>query len=109
MGQLHDAPAVPRRRRPQGEGEGPFKARLRRLVAVARSHRRALVLTHDNPDPDAVASACGLTWLLHKSGVEAQAAYGGVIGRAENKALLKILSLPLQPLSRVAVRDFDLV
>src|SRR5205814_554343 len=67
------------------------------------------VLTHDNPDPDAVASACGLSWLLESTGVDAQAAYGGMIGRAENKALLKILHLPLVPLSRINVRDFDLV
>ena len=108
MGQVHDFRATPRRRRPT-EGEGPFRARLRRLMAVAKAYRRALVLTHDNPDPDAVASACGLAWLLQKSGIEAQAAYGGVIGRAENKALLKILNLPLHPLSKLDLTEFDLV
>ena len=78
----------------------PF--RLRKLLSVARSHKRALVLTHDNPDPDAVASACGLSFLLeHGAHVHAQAAYGGIIGRAENKALLKVLHLPIQPVGRV--------
>ncbi len=107
MGQ-QNAAASPRRRRP-AESEGPFKERLRRLLAVARTRRQALVLTHDNPDPDAIASACGLAWLLQQNGVDAQAAYGGVIGRAENKALLKILDLPLVPLSKVALREVDLV
>ena len=77
-------------------------AKLRRLLAVARSHKRALILTHDNPDPDAVASACGLAWLLHQcAGVRAQAAYGGTIGRAENKAMIRVLRLPIVPFARV--------
>lgn len=111
MGHAHpsrDAISRPRRRRPQ-DGEGPFRDRLRRMLQVARDHRRALVLTHDNPDPDAVASACGLAWLLQRSGIEAQAGYGGMIGRAENKALIKELHLPIQPVSKLVGRDFDLI
>ena len=87
-----------------------LRDRLRKLLAVARSHERALVLTHDNPDPDAVASACALAWLLSEcAGVHAQAAYGGLIGRAENKALLKVLHLPIVPVGRLDNRDHDLV
>ncbi|MCA1827629.1 MAG: hypothetical protein LC689_11930, partial [Myxococcales bacterium] len=52
-----------------------LRDRLRKLVTVARGHDRALVLTHDNPDPDAVASACGLAHLIQEcAGVGAQAA-----------------------------------
>src|SRR5205823_11783994 len=87
-----------------------LRDRLRKLLAVAREHRRALVLTHDNPDPDAVASACGLAHLLTEAaGVPATAAYGGIIGRAENKALLKVLQLPVLPVSRVENQRRDLV
>lgn len=87
-----------------------LRERLRKLLAVARGHARALVLTHDNPDPDAVASACGLVHLLRTcGGVEATAGYGGIIGRAENKAMLKVLHLPIQPVSRLEQRVHDLV
>src|SRR5712691_1063262 len=87
-----------------------LRDRLRKLLAVAKGHTRALVLTHDNPDPDAVASACGLAHLLTESGgVDATAAYGGIIGRAENKALLKVLALPVQPISRLENQPRDLV
>src|SRR4051812_10717892 len=90
--------------------DSQVRFRLRKLLSVARSHKRALVLTHDNPDPDAVASACGLAFLLeHGAHVHAQAAYGGIIGRAENKALLKVLHLPIQPVGRVEAAQFDLV
>jgi nanoRNase/pAp phosphatase (c-di-AMP/oligoRNAs hydrolase) len=87
-----------------------LRDRLRKLLTVARGHQRALVLTHDNPDPDAVASACGLAHLLqHAAGIHATAAYGGIIGRAENKALLKVLHLPIQPLSRIEPHKHDLL
>jgi nanoRNase/pAp phosphatase (c-di-AMP/oligoRNAs hydrolase) len=76
--------------------------KLRRLLAVAKTKKRALVLTHDNPDPDAVASAVGLAWLLREcAGIKAQAAYGGIIGRAENKAMLKVLNLDLEPVAKL--------
>src|SRR5262249_9147119 len=63
-----------------------------------------------NPDPDAVASACGLAHLIHEcAGVRADAAYGGIIGRAENKAMLKVLRLPIQPIARLESVKYDLV
>ncbi len=86
------------------------KEKLDRLVAYAKGHRRALVLTHDNPDPDSMAAGVALAWLLGElAGVEAKVAYGGIIGRAENKALIKILKLPVVPISRVVFDDYDLI
>jgi nanoRNase/pAp phosphatase (c-di-AMP/oligoRNAs hydrolase) len=94
------------------EASAPFvlRDRLRQLLQVAKGHQRAVVLTHDNPDPDAVASACGLAHLLtHAAGVVATPAYGGIIGRAENKAMLKVLHLPIQPVSRIEHQPRDLI
>ena len=92
-------------RPPDHSAHFALRDRLRKLLAVAKGHERALVLTHDNPDPDAVASACGLAHLLHQcAGVTATAAYGGIIGRAENKAMLKVLHLPITPLLCVPTR-----
>src|SRR5260370_38149236 len=90
-------------RLPDHTARFPLRDRLRKLLAVAKGHERALVVTHDNPDPDAVASACGLAFLLSQSaGVGATAAYGGLTGRAENKAVLQALPLPIQPLFAAA-------
>jgi nanoRNase/pAp phosphatase (c-di-AMP/oligoRNAs hydrolase) len=106
---MGNAPS-PREPEPNPEPAFILRDRLRKLLQVARSHGRAVILTHDNPDPDAVASACGLAHLLHKcAGVSATAAYGGIIGRAENKAMLKVLHLPIQPVSKVQPRAHDLV
>jgi hypothetical protein len=47
-----------------GSSTGEVRDRLDRLVAFARGHRRALILTHYNPDPDSIASGVALAWLL---------------------------------------------
>lgn len=86
------------------------KEKLDKLVAFAKGHRRALVLTHDNPDPDSLASGVALAWLLEAlAGVEAKVAYGGIVGRAENRALIRVLKLPVVPIARVVFDDYDLI
>lgn len=86
------------------------RARLDRLVEFARGHHKALILTHDNPDPDSLASGVALAWLLEQmAGVQAVVAYGGIVGRAENRAFVKVLRLPVVPLSRVVFDEYDLI
>lgn len=82
-----------------------LEQRASRLVALARSRKHPLILTHDNPDPDSVAAALALAQIFdQKAGLKSTIAYGGIIGRAENRALLKVLKLPVVPVSRI---DFD--
>lgn len=111
------SPHAPDRPRPRGTRvalapgtAAEVRKRLDRLVEHARGHRRALILSHDNPDPDSLASGVALAWLLGKlAGVEAVVAYGGIVGRAENRALIKVLKLPVVPLARVVFDDYDLI
>ncbi len=66
-----------------------------------------LVLTHDNPDPDALASAAVLARLLeHRFGARAVCGYGGIIGRAENREMVRELRLELTHLRRLDLADF---
>jgi nanoRNase/pAp phosphatase (c-di-AMP/oligoRNAs hydrolase) len=86
------------------------RARLDRLVEYAKDHEKALILTHDNPDPDSIAAGVALAHLLEKlAGVEAIVAYGGIVGRSENRALIRVLKLPVVPVSRVVFDDYDLI
>lgn len=86
------------------------RGKLDRLIQYARSHQKALILTHDNPDPDSLAAGVALAHLLGKlAGVEAIVAYGGIVGRAENRALIRVLKLPVVPVSRVEFDDYDLI
>jgi nanoRNase/pAp phosphatase (c-di-AMP/oligoRNAs hydrolase) len=71
--------------------------------AVSRA-RSILILPHNNPDPDAVASAFALRQLLtERLHVETHIAYHGIIGRAENRALVRYLEYPLR---RLTASDF---
>jgi nanoRNase/pAp phosphatase (c-di-AMP/oligoRNAs hydrolase) len=59
---------------------------------------QVVILPHDNPDPDALASAAALKYLvglLLKK--DAQIALGGIVGRAENRAMLTYLNISLVP------------
>jgi len=62
-----------------------------------------LVMTHDNPDPDALASGAALKVLFESVwGIPVDLGYSGLIDRAENKAMLNILTpdwLPLESLN----------
>jgi nanoRNase/pAp phosphatase (c-di-AMP/oligoRNAs hydrolase) len=68
------------------------KNRLQSLLAAIDEASDILILTHNDPDPDAVASALALRYLLaEKLNVTGQIAYHGIFGRAENKALVNYL------------------
>lgn len=73
-----------------------MQQRLGRLLEAVRGASSTLILTHNDPDPDAIASAVALHHLLaEKLGMDSQIAYKGMIGRAENKALVRYLNHPL--------------
>jgi nanoRNase/pAp phosphatase (c-di-AMP/oligoRNAs hydrolase) len=57
-----------------------------------------LILTHDFPDPDALASAWGLQYLAESFRVESRVVYRGVISRAENRSMVKLLKIPIHRL-----------
>ncbi|GJM43762.1 MAG: DHH family phosphoesterase [Gemmatimonadota bacterium] len=77
------------------------RTRLRRLLKAFAGVERALVLTHDYPDPDAVASALALQRLLERriKGCHVDIGYGGIVGRAENRAMVKAVKANIQPLA----------
>lgn len=74
--------------------------RLEQLFQTIAGADTLLILPHTNPDPDAIASAVALRYLLaEKLNIEAQIVYEGIIGRAENKALVRYLVHPLRPVT----------
>jgi len=72
------------------------------LLKVFGGSRRLLVVIHDNPDPDAIASACALQRLAEeKAGIHSRICCEPIAGRAENRAMIRELRLNLLPVSRV--------
>lgn len=78
---------------------------LKYLRAQGKSLSPLLILTHNHPDPDAIASAFVLQYLFKSlCGVRARIAYGGIVGRIENQTMVRHLDIPVHPLK--PKRDF---
>ncbi|QLG50731.1 DHH family phosphoesterase [Natrinema halophilum] len=61
---------------------------------------RLAVVTHDNPDPDAIASAVALVDIAESVGLSADACYFGDISHQENRAMVNLLDLDLRNMGR---------
>ena len=74
---------------------------LQLLLQAAGRASRLLIMPHNDPDPDAIAAAMALKYLLSQAaGLETTLVYQGIIGRAENRALVRQLGHPLRPLAQ---------
>jgi nanoRNase/pAp phosphatase (c-di-AMP/oligoRNAs hydrolase) len=81
-----------------------FDALIRSLPVSGRW----LVLTHDNPDPDALAAAAAVTHLLRRGYARrAVAAYGGIVGRAENREMVRALRIDLLHVRGLPWQDYQ--
>jgi nanoRNase/pAp phosphatase (c-di-AMP/oligoRNAs hydrolase) len=86
------------------------KQQLARLRHLVKGRSRALVLLQNNPDPDAIASAAALRLLLKEiAGVEVTVAHSGVVGRAENRSMLRYLGCTLRQARDTPFDKFDLI
>lgn len=68
------------------------EAQLQCLHAAAGAGP-VLILTHENPDPDALSSGKALAALFLRAwGIHSRLVYSGLVGRAENKVMLGLLT-----------------
>ncbi len=83
--------------------------RARRLQRALRGVDGTLgVFTHDDPDPDAIASAVCLRRLAERAGTDAEVCYYGDIDHQENRALVNLLDYDLRNLDAGATAEtFD--
>jgi len=81
-----------------GQSKGPLVS----LLEAVEGGDPVVILPHDNPDPDALASAAALQYVLSEVGeVDSVIALGGIIGRAENRAMVKYLNIRLVPVKEI--------
>lgn len=78
------------------------EGRVSAFLSALPSAKKVLILPHDNPDPDALASAFALSKLVkHKLHKSALIGLGGIIGRSENRALVSNLDIPLKSVEHI--------
>ncbi len=82
--------------------------RILRFLARRRNELSPLlILTHNYPDPDAIASAFALSYLASTVfGIPSRIVYGGVVGRMENREMVKILKIPIHKLRSHDLRAY---
>ncbi|HEV7216402.1 MAG TPA: DHH family phosphoesterase [Chloroflexota bacterium] len=98
---------------PTPEPPMPPRSRTRqvdRVLGAFTSARRPVILLHDNPDPDAIGSGLALAKLLQaRLDLCPPLVYGGVIARAENRALVEELDIELHKVADFAWSDADAI
>ncbi len=98
--------------------EGPLLTEFSRAVTRARVQQyqryladadRILILLHNEPDPDAMASGLALRTLLHRT--KATAVIGAMQGvtRPENLRMVNLLDLHVELIGPEQLKDFDRV
>ncbi len=76
--------------------------KLKQMDEVVKGYSSLLIVTHDSPDPDSLAGAAVLGRILgERSGINCKIGYGGFIGRAENRAMVKYLKIKVSRLNRL--------
>ena len=84
--------------------------RLEKLKLLWVRGESLLIVMQNNPDPDAIAAACALRELANRTaGLNCQFAYGGTIGRAENRELVHYLGFTFHPFARIKHQKSDLI
>ncbi|NVO00589.1 MAG: DHH family phosphoesterase [Geobacteraceae bacterium] len=95
----------------------PLEERLQLVISFSaqmlewvRNRGKIIIIIHDNPDPDCLASALALQSLFAKKIQEdATIAFSGMIGRSENLIMAGILDIPLVPLEIVDLSKYGVV
>jgi len=78
-----------------------------KFLGWMRGRGAVLIVTHDHPDPDSLAAAMALKHLITvKTGNPATVAFGGMIGRGENRVMVEKLEIDLVPLDALDLDRF---
>ena len=84
------------------------KQHIKKLDEIMQDSQEMLIVVHNDPDPDALATAAALHHLIRERySVAVSIAYGGDIARAENKALLRELDVQLKQINRIRYDKYD--
>jgi nanoRNase/pAp phosphatase (c-di-AMP/oligoRNAs hydrolase) len=81
-----------------------------RFLAAVRNAERVVLVSHVHPDPDSLGSMFGLAHLIEsRLDLPTILTRDGLISRAENKAMVDVLHLDLEPMDELKYQPGDAV
>ena len=80
-----------------------FKSFIKNL----QKKKNVAIFTHDNPDPDCIASALIFEHIAKKLGVRSKIFYSGYLTRSENKAMVEELNIKISHIDNFEKNKFD--
>lgn len=83
------------------------RARVQQYQRYLADADRILILLHNEPDPDAMASGLALRTVLHRTRTTAVIAALEGVTRPENLRMANLLDIHVETISQDAVEDFD--
>jgi len=85
-----------------------YKKQTEKFIHHLNNPGSVLIVTHDYPDPDCIASALGMSHLLKHFNIKnSLITFGGFVGRAENRALIRFVGINTVPLMLVDTQEYD--
>ncbi|MBN2009959.1 DHH family phosphoesterase [candidate division KSB1 bacterium] len=81
---------------------------IEKLIHILEGQKEFLIVTHNNPDPDAIAAALSLGYLAQQlCKINFSIAYGGNIGRSENQVMVKKLKIKLKRIKQIRFEKYE--
>src|SRR3954465_11119038 len=94
-----------RRAEPAVNGRATITRRSDRFLDGLAQFTRVSFVSHVHPDPDSLGSMMGLAHLVENClGLPTRLTRDGLISRAENRAMVDLLTLDLEPINKA---NFD--
>lgn len=96
----------------RGKTEYPAISYGRKLLRFLEKKKDSisplLIVTHDYPDPDAIATGLALQYLGERAyGIRSRIVYKGIIGRVENRAMVSLLRIPIYHIRPSDIRNYE--
>ncbi len=89
-----------------GNGKQGYNRRSTRFLAGLKDYDLVTFVSHINPDPDSLGSMLGLAHLVETTlNKKTRLTRDGLIGRAENMAMVDLLGLELIPVEQLTFHD----
>src|SRR3954465_12835223 len=91
-----------RRAEPAVNGRATITRRSDRFLDGLAQFTSVTFVSHVHPDPDSLGSMMGLAHLVENClGIPTRLTQDGLISRAENKAMVALLDLDLEPINSI--------